>query len=531
VNKKFFLSILLLAFILRFYKLGEVPNSLNWDENSNAYNAYSILKTQKDEYGNRFPLFNKSFEDYKPPLYMYLTVPAVAIFGLTPFAARFASAFFGFLTIPAVYFLAKWLFRGKTGKELISLSVMFFLTISPWHMMFSRVGLEATIGLFMVVVAITIFLYGLKRNYLIPISAIFAGLSLYSYHAQRIFTPLIFIVIIFAFQKELTKVKKKFLISFVIISVSFALPLFLFVPKEAIFQRLNVSSSSFIKENVARSSQLVLQDHQSSLPFISQLHNRRLVLLGSYIQNYLLNFDPNFLFIRGDGNLRHHLKNFGVLNIFFLPLILLGMYFTFKDYPKVFKFLGIWLILGALPASPVTPAPHAIRSFAGVVPLITFAAVGITYFFQKKFILSEKSTAIYKISLITLCSFILFSISHFLFDYFRHYPAYSAFEWQYGYSDAAKYTQELSSKFQRIYVSENLKQAYIFWLFNLEYNPAKYQSSGSVNNFDKYHFSNFPQTSSDLFVDYASAFPQDFVLLKTIYYPNQEEAIKIGFRK
>src|SRR3989338_7000054 len=145
-----FMLILVLAFILRFYKLGLNPPSLDWDENSNAYNAYSILKTAKDQYGNFLPLTTRSFDDYKPPLYMYLNVPTVAIFGLTPFAARLPSAIFGFLTIPVTYYLSKKLLEGKkiVDPENFALTSAFLLAISPWHVHFSRVGFEANVGLF-----------------------------------------------------------------------------------------------------------------------------------------------------------------------------------------------------------------------------------------------------------------------------------------------------------------------------------------------------------------------------------------------
>ena len=49
---------------LRFWKLGELPPSLNWDEVSHGYNAYSILKTGMDEWGVRLPLIFKAFVDY-----------------------------------------------------------------------------------------------------------------------------------------------------------------------------------------------------------------------------------------------------------------------------------------------------------------------------------------------------------------------------------------------------------------------------------------------------------------------------------
>ncbi len=48
--------IILLSLILRFYQLGKNPPSLDWDETAHGYNAYSILKTGRDEYGNKLPL-------------------------------------------------------------------------------------------------------------------------------------------------------------------------------------------------------------------------------------------------------------------------------------------------------------------------------------------------------------------------------------------------------------------------------------------------------------------------------------------
>lgn len=39
------ITIILLAFLLRFYQLGVNPPSLNWDETAHGYNAYSILLT------------------------------------------------------------------------------------------------------------------------------------------------------------------------------------------------------------------------------------------------------------------------------------------------------------------------------------------------------------------------------------------------------------------------------------------------------------------------------------------------------
>ena len=74
------IGILVLAAALRLVNLSSVPPHLTQDEASLGYNAYSILKTGKDEYGQLLPVVFKSFGDYKPGLYIYLTVPTVAVF-------------------------------------------------------------------------------------------------------------------------------------------------------------------------------------------------------------------------------------------------------------------------------------------------------------------------------------------------------------------------------------------------------------------------------------------------------------------
>ena len=100
--------ILLLAGCLRFWQLSRVPVSLDWDDVSVGYNAYSILKTGKDEFGNFLPPAIRSLDDYKPAMYTYFSVPSIAIFGLNSFAVRFPNALFGTLTV--LFFLSRHFF-------------------------------------------------------------------------------------------------------------------------------------------------------------------------------------------------------------------------------------------------------------------------------------------------------------------------------------------------------------------------------------------------------------------------------------
>src|SRR3989344_1271339 len=96
-NKKILIVILLFAAFLRFWKINEVPVSLFGDELDVGYQAYSILKTGKDYSGNFWPLHFHSLAEWRTPLYLYSSVPTVALFGISPLGVRLPAALFGVL--------------------------------------------------------------------------------------------------------------------------------------------------------------------------------------------------------------------------------------------------------------------------------------------------------------------------------------------------------------------------------------------------------------------------------------------------
>src|SRR5439155_27353680 len=114
-----------------------IPSSMDWDEVSFGYNAYSVLHTGKDEYGVSYPLAFRAFGEYKQPVYAYLDVVSIGLFGLNSFAVRFPSAFFGSIGIIFVYFMTYELFRKYRFAKNIAFFSMAFYAFSPWSIQFS----------------------------------------------------------------------------------------------------------------------------------------------------------------------------------------------------------------------------------------------------------------------------------------------------------------------------------------------------------------------------------------------------------
>ncbi|NMD00091.1 MAG: phospholipid carrier-dependent glycosyltransferase, partial [Bacteroidales bacterium] len=145
----FIVVVFVIATLLRFWKLDTYP-ALNADEASNAYDAYSLIQTGKDQHGNSWPINFQSFNDYKPGLYVYLDIPFVKFMGLTPLAARMPGAIAGVLSVLFIYLLVREIFKDERDVDLLSGLSAVFLTISPWHIHFSRGGWEVNVATFLI---------------------------------------------------------------------------------------------------------------------------------------------------------------------------------------------------------------------------------------------------------------------------------------------------------------------------------------------------------------------------------------------
>jgi len=126
------LSVTLLAAVLRFYKLGEVPPGFQFDEAFNAIDAEQIW------YGNR-PLFLPA-NGGREALYSYFQALIGTFLGFHVYSLRLASALVGIGAVAATY----WLFRTilTRNARTIALCTSVTLASSFWHLHFSHYGIR-----------------------------------------------------------------------------------------------------------------------------------------------------------------------------------------------------------------------------------------------------------------------------------------------------------------------------------------------------------------------------------------------------
>jgi 4-amino-4-deoxy-L-arabinose transferase-like glycosyltransferase len=159
--KSVFYFFLALGFILRFLHFGNIPAGFHGDEASIGYEAFSILETGADRWGNKLPAYFLSWGSGQNTLYGYLTIPFIYVFGLNELSIRLLAGVTGILCIPLVYKLIILLFNNINLARLASILYLFdpflFMT-SRWGDEFNIVPFFVLLFLYLLITSLTIVL-------------------------------------------------------------------------------------------------------------------------------------------------------------------------------------------------------------------------------------------------------------------------------------------------------------------------------------------------------------------------------------
>ncbi len=501
-KKLILVGIIVLASLLRLWGLDKVPVSLFGDELDVGYHAYSILKTGKDYSGNFLPIHFHSLAEWRTPLYLYSAVPTVAIFGITPLGVRLPAAIFGILGIFVFYLLISELTNNKS-LALISAGV---LALSPWHIQYSRAGFEVTELLFFLLAGLYFFFKSTKNNgKLMWVSAVCFALTPWVYSTAKLFTPLLLIFLFVVYRKEIFSLSKKYLIYAVIalavVGSPIAVSTFLGGGAQR-FGYISVFTDPTTESEVGSARQNDARTRGETGTGLKPtlidriIHNKFTFWGEAVVKNYFQAFSTDFLFIKGDLNLRHSIGIGEFYKVESLALIL-GLILFFSRYKdaKTKWLIIFWILAGVIPAAITREGGrHATRLILILPPLVFLISYGVLETYN---LLKGRSGKLFAVGYLMAY---LISFGLYQHQYWAHYPWESERWWHTGFRDGIASIKAIDKDYDKIVISTASEPPWIFFAAWYEYSPDKWQKEfpigndvdlagfGRVSHIDKFYF-------------------------------------------
>jgi len=413
----FLLTVILLwAGGLRLCYLEISPPGLNQDEAANAWNAYCLLKTGKDQVGVSWPIFySRCLGGNRSTLFIYLLIPFQAIGGLSVLATRLPSAIGGTVAVWLIYYLGSRFFDRRIG--LVAAALM---AVNPWALHQSRWGHEAAIVPLLVMLPLALMLYarlplgGKREGRIRPgvalLAGLVAGICCYGYPSVRLFMPLFLIWAVLlgwrdwgAFIKE-----RRGAGAIVLFVIGLALT---FGP----LAWKHISEPEVISKRFYMTKAWKPYDSAG-------------VCVKRVLARYPGHFGPEFLFINGDPILFQSPIGIGQFHWYMSPFFLSGLIVVIRCFKMRLscRILLMWILIYPISdclnwhsiREPVQ-AMHALRSMPGLSGLILLGAVGAVGLWTW---LQQWNREVLKASLYVLGALLIGLNGRFFNIYFHQYP-------------------------------------------------------------------------------------------------------------
>lgn len=420
IKNKLLLGVLILGFFLFTFRLSSIPSGVYSDEAVVAYNAYSVFKTGKDEYGKFLPINFKFFGSYTPGLFVYLQTIPIKFLGLNNFSIRLWSVIAMLSITIGMYFFYKNN-RLLQYKYSPIIGVILFI-ITPWTIFNARLGYETTVAF--AVIALGCLLY--KK----PIIA-FSLISLSSYfgHTERYLAPLLILLIYFVFY---------------------------FGKKEKI--------------NLAIFLALLIQIPNLIMIFSPSFWIKNEGLNWNFIERYISYFSPLNLFNRQDYQLQRSIPELSIFYFWMFIPWLTGLYVLYKNWSKpLCRFLWGLILICPIPAALANIDYSTQRVLPLFLPYSLVIGIGM-----------DKLISRFKIkySLPVLLMLIIFSLLMLWRSYFVLLPKERYRAWDGGFENLAEFIKKNPEK--HFVVDNERVVSYIELLYFLKYPPEQYQKENEM---------------------------------------------------
>jgi 4-amino-4-deoxy-L-arabinose transferase-like glycosyltransferase len=448
-NELFIVFLLcIIGIILRTILFGKIPPGLNQDEAAAGYEAYSLLLTGKDRWGNIWPAYFMAWGAGQNVLYSYLLIPVIHFFGLSVQSVRSINLAFGILTIPLLYQFAKQIFSRK-----IAYTSTFLLAINPWHIMLSRWGLESNLLPFFVLLGFYLVHRALAADSCFR-DKVFClvpwAIALYAYGTFYFMLFVIFFLLFKEFKNSILINKKQWLPS-IFVFVIIAFPIILFIVKNLIFR-----SGLFFEKYLPFSVPLL-----TSTPFraINPLTNIEFIVNGFQ-----------------DDKIWNRIPGLPPLYMIFFPFLCIGILVLNNKWKKqnnVNLFL-VWLY-SCFPLFFISSL-NINRANSAFIPSLVISVIGFETVLK-----AMRDAYLRQAFRKVIATWILVSSFLFIANYFFFYASASANAFNTGLENVFREANTQSKKSEKILVTNQIKLPYVYALFFNQYQPEDFQKTSKYN--------------------------------------------------
>jgi 4-amino-4-deoxy-L-arabinose transferase-like glycosyltransferase len=415
------LAVLAVAVGLRVYHLVDLPAGFFCDEAGNAYNAYSLLHTGRDETGARWPLYVWSFGvSYKNPIFIYSAMLPMALLGASELAVRLTAALYGSGAVLAMFFLGRELMGPAVG-----LIAALLLAVCPWHLHFSRIGFELIALPFFFTLAVWCLVRWTRGSRTLPQAMVLFGLCLYTYVPAKLIVPLFVAGFALLYWRALAARWRETAIAAGLLVLT-AAPVAIF--------------------DVAHREQAGSYFRNTTLLALDQ---SPLELARTLVDNYAAFFSPEFLFERSnDRIIRHSVGEHGQLYPFFAPLLVLGALTAVLRRDRAMRLPLLWLALYPLAPALMNEIPSASRGIAGAPAFCVVAAIGAGALLRLPALISRRRAVVFALQgalVLAGLAAVVPAVREYWRLYRDEYPLYAAKYYtgfQYGHRQVIKYFRD-----------------------------------------------------------------------------------------
>lgn len=348
--KKVWIVLIMIFFASVVYKFGELPTAISVDEAAGMYDAKNIAEYGVGRYLDSYPLYIPNFGGGQSPLWCYMSVFLIKIFGYSQTICRIPFLIMYIAAIISSYFLVS-----KSKNKLTTLLFIFLILICPWNIENTRRALDC--NLYASMLMLSLFLMNrAEKKYQYFIAGISVGITLYTYCLSWITLP-IFLAVWAIYMLYIKKIKFSTLCVFAIPIAILAVPLIYFLLLNyGVFSRTQFGPITIPKLLLFRSSEVGTQN----------------------------------ILRKGLTSLQVIFINEETIYLMMLPLFLVGYYHCLKqtvssiknkqyDVTDLLTIAFTTIFIGLLIAS--VPTPN--KANALFIPMMYFVAIGMIELFKK----------------------------------------------------------------------------------------------------------------------------------------------------